>query len=167
MTKPYTDIILWMYRKMRYSQKKKLFRLVETWNNIITYCIFLNSLQMIHLTCLIQANIRWPWLFSSLHPITKDLEPQFAEMDKHYTPHGWPSTCKVWAEIMYTFPNFNCAAVEVWEWIFIFDPHFTVYVITYSCRIKSVHVCKRWPWLRMIWHTKIVYVLNKAILSRL
>ena len=40
---------------------------------------------------------------------------------------------KVWDEITYPFPNFNGAAVEVWEWLSNFIPHFTRYVITYSC----------------------------------
>ena len=29
---------------------------------------------------------------------------------------------KFWAEIIYPFPNFNCATVEVWEWTSIFIP---------------------------------------------
>ena len=32
-----------------------------------------------------------------------------------------------------TFPNFNGATFEVWEWISNFIPHFTVPVITYPC----------------------------------
>ena len=40
---------------------------------------------------------------------------------------------KVWGEITYPFPNFNGAAVEVWEWKSNFIPHFTRHVITYPC----------------------------------
>ena len=40
---------------------------------------------------------------------------------------------KVWDEIAYPFPNFNGGAVEVWEWISYFIPHFVMYVIIYSC----------------------------------
>ena len=40
---------------------------------------------------------------------------------------------KVWDEIIYPFPNFNRATVEVWEWISNFIPHFIGHVITYSC----------------------------------
>ena len=31
---------------------------------------------------------------------------------------------KVWDEIIYPYPNFNCATVEVWEWINNVTPHF-------------------------------------------
>ena len=39
----------------------------------------------------------------------------------------------VWDEITYPIPNFNGAAVEVWEWISNFIPHFTGHLITYPC----------------------------------
>ena len=35
-------------------------------------------------------------------------------------------------DISYPFPNFNGTAVEAWEWISNFIPHFTTYVITYG-----------------------------------
>ena len=38
-----------------------------------------------------------------------------------------------------TFPNFNGATVEVWEWIRNFIPHFTGHVINYVC--KRVRRC--------------------------
>ena len=38
---------------------------------------------------------------------------------------------KVWDEIIYPFPNFNGAAVEVWEWISNFIPYLIIDVITY------------------------------------
>ena len=45
---------------------------------------------------------------------------------------------KVWDEINYRFPNinpnFNGAAVEVWEWIITFIPHFIMVIMTYPCR---------------------------------
>ena len=37
---------------------------------------------------------------------------------------------KVSDEIIYPFPNFNGTAVEVWEWINNFIPHFNGHVIT-------------------------------------
>ena len=40
---------------------------------------------------------------------------------------------KVWEEIIYPFPNFKGATVEVGEWISNFIPHFTMDVITYPC----------------------------------
>ena len=40
---------------------------------------------------------------------------------------------KLWDEITYPFPNFNGAAVDVWEWISNFIPQFTRIVITYPC----------------------------------
>ena len=43
----------------------------------------------------------------------------------------------VWDEITYPFPNFNGAAVEVWEWKSYFIRHFTRHVIPYPCWNKS------------------------------
>ena len=43
---------------------------------------------------------------------------------------------KVWDEITYSLPNFNCAAIEVWEWLSNFIPHFTGHVITYPWDYK-------------------------------
>ena len=40
---------------------------------------------------------------------------------------------KVWDGITYPFPNVNGAALNVWEWVSTFIPHFTGYVITYPC----------------------------------
>ena len=41
----------------------------------------------------------------------------------------------VWDAVTYPFPNFNDAAVEVWEWIFI--PYFIMDVITYPCWLAA------------------------------
>ena len=35
------------------------------------------------------------------------------------------------SNITYTFRNLKGCTVELWEWIRIFTPHFTVHVITY------------------------------------
>ena len=40
---------------------------------------------------------------------------------------------KVWDEIIYPFPNFNGATIEVWKWVSNFIPHFIMGVITYPC----------------------------------
>ena len=37
---------------------------------------------------------------------------------------------KAWNEIIYPFPNFNGTAIEVWEWINDFIPHFIMDEIT-------------------------------------
>ena len=39
----------------------------------------------------------------------------------------------VWDEIIYPFPNFNGATIEVWEWTSNFISHFIMGVITYPC----------------------------------
>ena len=39
--------------------------------------------------------------------------------------------------ITYPLSNFNSTAVEVWEWISNFIPHFTGHVISYPCRNLS------------------------------
>ena len=36
-------------------------------------------------------------------------------------------------QITHPFPNFNGAAVEVWEWINRIIPHFTWHVFSYPC----------------------------------
>ena len=40
---------------------------------------------------------------------------------------------KVWAEITYPFPNFNCCTVEFWELISNFIPHFIMDLMTHPC----------------------------------
>ena len=40
---------------------------------------------------------------------------------------------KVWDEITYSLPNFNCCTVEVLEWISNCISHFIVHVVTYPC----------------------------------
>ena len=40
---------------------------------------------------------------------------------------------QVYDEITYTFPNSIDTAIEVWEWIINFIPHFTGHMITYPC----------------------------------
>ena len=50
---------------------------------------------------------------------------------------------KVWGEIIYPFPNFNGATVEVCEWISNFIPHFNGHVIAYPCSpLKLIPVSK-------------------------
>ena len=44
---------------------------------------------------------------------------------------------KTWDDIIFPFPNFNGATVEVSEWINIFIPLFTGRVTTYPCRDSS------------------------------
>ena len=39
----------------------------------------------------------------------------------------------MWDEVTYPFPNFNGAAVEIWEWISNITPHCIGHVITYTC----------------------------------
>ena len=50
--------------------------------------------------------------------------------DKHMSSLAWD-------EITYSFPNFNSATVEVWEWISNFNWHFMMDVITYPCQDLS------------------------------
>ena len=38
-----------------------------------------------------------------------------------------------WDKISYSFPNFNGAAVEIWEWISNFIQHYIMDVITLAC----------------------------------
>ena len=52
----------------------------------------------------------------------------------------WLHPYKVWDEIMFPLPNFNCAAIEVWGWISNFIPCVTGYVITYLCCLVLLDV---------------------------
>ena len=45
----------------------------------------------------------------------------------------------MWHEITYSFPNYNGATVEVWEWTNNFIPHFRMDVITYPVVILGTH----------------------------
>ena len=47
-------------------------------------------------------------------------------MDNNHMPS------KVWYEIIYLFPNFNGATVDLWEWINNFMLYFITDVITYD-----------------------------------
>ena len=39
----------------------------------------------------------------------------------------------MWYEITYPFPDFNNATIQVWEWISVFIPYFTGYMIIHPC----------------------------------
>ena len=42
---------------------------------------------------------------------------------------------KVWHEITYPFPNLHCWTTEVWKWINVFIPNFTMYELLIHARI--------------------------------
>ena len=61
------------------------------------------------------ADLLWSWLISGVPFINMfQLKSQ-----------------KVWNEIIYLFPNFNGATVEIWEWIRNFISYITENVIAY------------------------------------
>ena len=66
----------------------------------------------------------------------------------------------MWDEITYPFPNFNSAAVEVWEWISNFIPHFNGHVNTYPCwdGLNLNHVSKRGTTLCKPYSTKMMKI---------
>ena len=49
----------------------------------------------------------------------------------------------MWGEIIYPFPNFSSATVDVWEWISNFLQLFTRHVITYSWVLTPMQVSAR------------------------
>ena len=49
----------------------------------------------------------------------------------------WSLEPEMWDEITSPFPNFNCATIEVCEWISNFIPHFIMDVITNPCWDQS------------------------------
>ena len=64
----------------------------------------------------------------------KHTRPSFYQQGLTWIP-VWISNhmpSKVWNEITYSFPNFNCI-VEVWEWITNFITSFIMYVMIYPC----------------------------------
>ena len=61
--------------------------------------------------------LQWPMLLTGIDPSMDGQKNKY-----HH---------KVWGEIIYPFPNFSDAAVEVWEWISDFISHFNGRVITY------------------------------------
>ena len=84
----------------------------------------------------------------------------------------------MWDESTSSFPNFNGAAVEVWEWISNSIPNFTGYLITYPCwdfssstLAKAVQVSinnnrytdgadKNYPEIRIYWFWHIMLYLQ-------
>ena len=70
--------------------------------------------------------IFWCWHLGSLYWHGLTLIPAWLS---NHTPN------KVWDEIVYPFPNFNGATIEVWEWIRNSTPHFIMGVITSPCWI--------------------------------
>ena len=74
-------------------------------------------------------NTRWPyrpWVKTG-SPFYKPgltLFPAWISNHMHY---------KVWDEITYPLPNFNCCTADIWEWVSNFIPHFTGHVTTYPC----------------------------------
>ena len=47
---------------------------------------------------------------------------------------------QMWDDITCSFPNFNGAAVEVWEWMSNFILHFIGHVITSPCRDNKANL---------------------------
>ena len=78
----------------------------------------------------------------------------------------------VWDEVIYPFPHIKGAAVEVWEWISNFIPHFVTgcnYVSMLG--LKLVYVSKRGSWwprdLHMMRKVQCDVVISRSVLSKL
>ena len=97
----------------------------------------MNGNFKIRISCLIQCSFMkhreenaWWALYAGKFPIVHYLHLHNIHLGRklssriHY---------KVWAGIVYSFPNINGAAVEVRELKSTFTPHFTEHVITYPC----------------------------------
>ena len=54
-----------------------------------------------------------------------------------------PVSNKGWDEIIYLFPNFSSATVDVWEWISYFILHFTGHVVTSMLVLKLICFSER------------------------
>ena len=93
------------------------------WNDFIINCYWI-LLVVVFVIC----TYCHQWAF----PSTRD---PFYEQDFTFI-RAWMSNhtpTKVWNEITYPFPNFNCVTVAVWKWISNFIPHFIMDGITYPC----------------------------------
>ena len=76
---------------------------------------------------------------------------------------------EMWDEITCPFPNFKGGAVEVWEWISYFIPHFTGHVITYypywdgSCwHFPIMFKYSVWGRLVLTWSKQILKIQNSV-----
>ena len=81
------------------------------------------------------------------HPHNTEVTSVPEMTDRHRTaslPHvlvrrqyGWVTTCRVWDEITYPFPNFNGYPVEVWEGKGNFIPHLVCIELNRLVKLQS------------------------------
>ena len=69
---------------------------------------------------------------------------------------------KVWDENIYPFANFNSAAVEVWEWMSNFIPHFAGHMFTYpDWDLELIGVSKTglcYLWYAIPWQWTVIFI---------
>ena len=72
---------------------------------------------------------------------------------------------EVWEEITCLFPNFIGCTVEVWEWISIFTPYYTMGMIIYPCLgLRLTHVRERGPmWFVTIYIVSVTYIVQPPL----
>ena len=110
------------------------FRFLIT-NNLVVYSFFKICTEHDNITEIDRdfAKFKFEISFGRICYIIRDprvlnpgltLVPAWIRIHIHY---------RMWDEIIFPFPNFNGSAVEVWEWIKYFIPHFIGHVITYLC----------------------------------
>ena len=101
---------------------------------IILAFYHINSTPIFSWLFLNKWHSRYKPLLSVVNPqVFKNIRALFTTMDQLLIS-AWISNhiyYKMWDEIIYQFPNFNGAAIEVWEWISNFIPHFIGHVISY------------------------------------
>ena len=109
--------------------------------------IFASISKIMHILQMGRCN-REPWSLSSFkkigtkfHPLMGGQAPVIPVSLGSFYKHGltlipsWISNLfhyKMWDEIIYPFPNFNGATVEVWEWISNFIPHLLSIMIPHN-----------------------------------
>ena len=109
-------------------------------------CVF-NSLSMLTLmlgsTCTLREESTGDRWFPSKRESNAESESMWWYHHVHIIT-SWISNCihnKAWAQITYSFPNFNGFTVEVWKWISNFIAYFTGHEIISPC----------WYWRWTMW----------------
>ena len=93
--------------------------------------------RLLHTTQITRCDYSY-MLYYSIHDASNREGPFFLTPNKFNPSINNHIPSKMWDEISYLFPNFNCATVEVWERIKKIIPHFIMDVITCTSWVKPL-----------------------------
>ena len=119
--------------------------IIHRWSNIavvvysITICLYIMVyLQQPNFVFVVYNNQHWIRLSVLVVMLFLRVFKYFRKFYSYNDEGEWvmrDCLCHISDEITHPFRNFNCATVNIWEFI----PHFTGHVITYPC-LKLIHV---------------------------